>query len=277
VLIICYAALVVYLITHYTLHTPKQTEPMQWGAALTTVLSFSLLAWTYKISTVSRFAVPADRAKGPSYFMAASTGIMLAVLVMGVAGTYSDQATGDWNIALLGAHISGWGFVAALGVALAVIHTNAMNLYPSTVDLLVALNTLRKPRAWEQPVATVILGIGGILLAWAGILSKVQTFLDDAGNVIISFTFVMLADWLFFQRRRDSAGSFYDKPSTVSGWISWQAVVAFAVGVVIAFQGQHFLPSFCYETLPLSVLAGLVAAALDVLLSLPKGRARQSR
>ena len=64
---------------------------------------------------------------------------MLAVLVMGVVGTYSQQATGSWNVALLGAHISGWGFVAALGAALAVLHTNAMNLCPSTVDLLVVL------------------------------------------------------------------------------------------------------------------------------------------
>jgi purine-cytosine permease-like protein len=50
-LIACYIALAIYLITHFTLHTPKQTIPMNWGAALTIVLTFSLLAWTYKLST----------------------------------------------------------------------------------------------------------------------------------------------------------------------------------------------------------------------------------
>ncbi len=67
------------------------------------------------------------------------------MLVFGILGAYTNQATGNWNIALLGGTISGWGWVASFGAALAVIHTNAMNLYPSTVDLLVALNNIRKP------------------------------------------------------------------------------------------------------------------------------------
>src|SRR6204780_5095957 len=131
-LIAAYLALTIYLVTHYTLPYPHQTAPMNWGFALTTVLTFSILAWTYKLSTTSRFAVPSAKTGGtrPPYFLASSVGIMLAVLVFGILGVYSNQATGNWNIALLGSSISGWGFVGAIGAALAVIHPNAKNLYP---------------------------------------------------------------------------------------------------------------------------------------------------
>src|SRR6202044_2505439 len=197
-----------------------------------------------------------------SYFLASSVGIMLAVLVFGILGVYSQESTGNWNIALLGVHISGWGFVAALGAALAVLHTNAMNLYPSTVDLLVALNNVHKPRRLNQPIATIGLGVLGTILAIAGILDHVQTLITDAGDIIIPFTFVMLVDWLYVQRRRTPAAAFFVPPRNLADRVVPSAIVAVAVGFVIGFWGDKFLPGFFYNPLPLPVVAGLVAAAL---------------
>jgi purine-cytosine permease-like protein len=264
ILIASYLALTVYLVTHYTLHAPKQTVPMNWGTALTVVLTFSLLAWTYKLSTTSRFAVSSAKTGGTkaAYFLAPAIGIMLAVLVMGVVGAFSQQATGNWNIALLGAHISGWGFVAALGAALAVLHTNAMNLYPSTVDLLVVLNNVHKPTRWEQPVATIILGVGGTILAMAGILQHVSTLLNDAGDLVIPFTFVMLVDWIYVQKRRTPADAFFEHPRSRSERIVPSAIGAVIIGFIISYWGNHFLPGFFYNTLPLPVVGGTIAAAL---------------
>jgi len=264
ILVICYVALTIYLITHYTLHYPKQTVPMNWGTALTTVLTFSILAWTYKLSTTSRFCVSSAKTGGrrASYFLAPSIGIMLAVLLMGIVGSYSQEATGNWNVALLGAHISGWGAVAALGAALAVVHTNAMNLYPSTVDLLVVLNNVHRKMRLEQPIATFILGIGGIALAIAGILSHVSTLLNDAGDVIIPFTFVMLVDWLYVQHRRTAAAAFFEHPHTLSQRIVPSSIASVIIGFVVGYWGNHFLPGFFYNTLPLPVVGGIVAGAL---------------
>jgi purine-cytosine permease-like protein len=213
--------------------------------------------------------VPAERTGGMTalYFLAAPVGIMLSVLVMGVLGAYSQQATGNWNIALLGAHISGWGFVAAIGAALAVIHTNAMNLYPSTVDLLVALNTMSRPRRWEQPLATLGLGVAGTALAIAGILSHVQTLLNDAGDVIIPFTFVMLVDWFAVQHAATPAEEFFEAPRDFRGRWMVGALGAVGVGFVLSYWGQHFLPGWCYTTLPLPVVGGVIAAALYALLA----------
>jgi purine-cytosine permease-like protein len=264
ILIAAYLALTIYLITHFHLHYPAQTTHITWGPALSTVLTFSILAWTYKLSTTSRFAVPSAKTGGTkaSYFLAPSVGIMLAVLVFGVLGAFSNQATGNWNIALLGSSISGWGFVAAIGAALAVIHTNSMNLYPSTVDLLVALNNVHKPTKWEQPLATVGLGILGTILAIAGILDHVQTLITDAGDIIIPFTFVMLVDWIYVQRRRTPASAFFQAPRTLADRVVPSAIVAVAVGFVLGYWGTDFLPGFFYNTLPLPVVAGLVAAIL---------------
>ncbi|MGH3154249.1 MAG: purine-cytosine permease family protein, partial [Streptosporangiaceae bacterium] len=263
-LVAAYLALTIYLVTHFTLHYPGQHAPMNWGFALTTVLTFSLLAWTYKLSTTSRFAVPAARTGGTrtSYFLAPSAGIMLAVLAFGVLGAYSQESTGNWNIALLGAHISGWGFVAAIGAALAVLHTNAMNLYPSTVDLLVALNNVHKPTRWEQPAATIALGVLGTVLAIAGILDHVQTLINDAGDIIIPFTFVMLVDWLYVQRRRTPAEAFFAPPRRLGDRAVPSAIAAVAIGFVFGFWGDQFLPSVFYDTLPLPVVAAVVAALL---------------
>ncbi len=263
-LVAAYLALTIYLLTHFTLPYPRQHAPMNWGFALTTVLTFSLLAWTYKLSTTSRFAVPSARTGGTraSYFLAPSVGIMLAVLVFGVLGAYSQESTGNWNIALLGAHISGWGFVAAIGAALAVLHTNAMNLYPSTVDLLVALNNVHKPTRWEQPAATIGLGVLGTVLAIAGILDHVQTLINDAGDIIIPFTFVMLVDWLYVQRRRTPADAFFRPPRGLSDRAVPSAIAAVAIGFAFGFWGDQFLPSVFYNTLPLPVVAAVIAAVL---------------
>lgn len=263
-LIAAYLALTIYLVTHFTLHYPGQTAQMNWGTALSTVLTFSILAWTYKLSTTSRFARPSSQTGGTraSYFLAPSVGIMLAVLLFGILGAYSNQATGNWNIALLGSSISGWGFVAAIGAALAVIHTNAMNLYPSTVDLLVAINNVRKPSRWQQPLATIGLGVLGTVLAIAGILDHVQTLISDAGDIIIPFTFVMLVDWLYVQRRRTPAAAFYDHPRRLTDRFVPSAIVAVAIGFVFGFWGQDFMPGFFYNTLPLPVVAGVISAIL---------------
>jgi purine-cytosine permease-like protein len=264
ILIAAYVALAVYLFTHFTVHYPHQTTHIVWGPALSTVLTFSILAWTYKLSTTSRFSVPSSKTNGTkaSFFLAPSVGIMLAVLVFGVLGAFSNQATGNWNIALLGSSISGWGFVAAVGAALAVIHTNSMNLYPSTVDLLVALNNVHKPTRWEQPIATIGLGILGTILAIAGILNHVQTLIGDAGDIIIPFTFVMLVDWLYVQRKRTPAAAFFVPPRTLADRVVPSAIIAVAVGFVLGYWGNEFLPGFFYNTLPLPVVAGLVAAGL---------------
>lgn len=276
-LIICYGALVVYLATNYELTWPEQRVPMNWGSALTIILSFSILSWTYKLSTVSRFAVPAERTGGqrPSYFLSPGAGVMVALIGMGVVGIYSKAATGEWNIALLGQEIEGWGIIAAIGVAVAVVQTNAMNLYPAMIDLLVALNTVRRPRKWEQPVASVLLGVVGIVLAVAGILENAAEFLEAAGTVIIPFTFIMLVDWVLVQRRRTHSDEFFRAPAGFADRWKLDAVGSCVVGVLIGFFGAEFLPAFCYEVLPLPVVAGVVAAGLFALLALPRIRNSQ--
>ena len=194
---------------------------------------------------------------------------MLAVLLMAVVGIYSQEGIHSWNVALLGPHVPVWGFLAAIGVALAIVHTNAMNLYPSTVDLLVALNTFRKPHRWEQPTATILLGVVATLLAVGGILDHVQNFLNSIGDVVFPFTFVMLADWLWVQCRRTPADAFFNRPRGFLGWVSWPGCVAFLVGFAISAWGDRVLPTFFYQDLPLPVVASLIAAALYLAFALP--------
>lgn len=270
VLLVCYGILADLLLSRYHVLMPTASVPMQWGTAITTVVTFSILAWTYKVSTVSRFAIPASKSRGRvAFFLAPSVGIMTSVLVMGLIGMYSQQATGNWNLALLGSHAPLWGVIAAIGVALAIIHTNAMNLYPSTVDLLVALNTFRKPRRWEQPVATLLLGIAGTVLAILGILNHVMGFLNVIGDVIIPFTFIMLVDWLLVQRKKTPVSAFFERPTTRRGWWNGPAVLAFLVGLLLSVDGATWLPGLFSTVLPVPVVGGIVSAIIYAVWQVP--------
>jgi purine-cytosine permease-like protein len=263
ILVACYIALTVYLFTHYTLHVPARTAPMDWGVAISTVAGFSILAWTYKTSTLSRFARPAGQTPGRRgrYLLVPGVGIMIPTLLMGVMGIFSQEAIGNWNIAVLGAHISGWGLIAAVGAALGVLHTNAMNLYPSTVDLLVALNTVRKPRRWEQPVATIVLGVLGTLLAQLGILSHAETFITDVGDILGPFAFVMLVDWLWGRMRdKHDPGTYFRTPVGFTEHWKVAAIVSFFVGFVFSFWGTSIFPAGFYDNVPLALFGSLVAA-----------------
>jgi nucleobase:cation symporter-1, NCS1 family len=262
--LLCYGALTAYLFTHFSITVPHSHGSLQWGPALTTVLSLSILAWTYKLSTVSRFAKPKARTGefSPAFFLAPSAGIMLAVLLLGVVGMFSLEATHNWNVALLGAHLSWWGAVAAIGVVVAIVHTNAMNLYPSTVDLLVAMNSFMRPRRWEQPVGTFLLGVLSTLLAVAGILTHIQSFLNGIGDVIFPFTFIMLVDWILVQRRATPEEEFFERPRRVVDWIDPVAGVAFFAGLAFNLWIHLVLPASLNDQLPIPFVGALLSAAL---------------
>lgn len=268
--VVCYGGLTVYLFNHYSVRIPHSKGGLQWGPALTTILSLSILAWCYKLSTVSRFAVPKGREKHGSvgYFLAPSAGIMLAVLLLAIVGMFSQEVTGNWNIALLGAHLSVWGTVAAIGVVVAIVHTNAMNLYPSTVDLLVAMNSVLRPYRWEQPVGTFVLGIASTLLAVAGILTHIQSFLNSIGDVIFPFTFIMLVDWIWVQRRRTPVETFFEKPRTLAQWIDPPAAAAFLVGLVFNIWIHKIAPAGFNHQVPIPFVGALISAALYAVLAL---------
>jgi purine-cytosine permease-like protein len=102
----------------------------------------------------------------------------------------------------------------------------------------------------------------GTILAIAGILDHVQTLISDAGDIIIPFTFVMLVDWLFVQRRSTPAAAFFTSPRNLAGRLVPSSIIAVAIGFVFGFWGDKFLPGFFYNTLPLPVVAALIAAVL---------------
>jgi purine-cytosine permease-like protein len=193
---------------------------------------------------------------------------MLAVLVLGVVGMFSQEATGNWNVALLGTKLSWVGTVAAIGVVLAIIHTNAMNLYPSTIDLLVAANTLLPPRRWEQPAGTLVLGILSTLLAVAGILGHISSFLDSIGDALFPFTFIMLVDWIYVQRRATPTEAFFRAPRSLPEWLSLPAAFAFAIGCAFSIWFHDVAPGWFNDQVPIpyigALLSGVVYGAIAV-------------
>ncbi|CAC12338.1 purine-cytosine permease related protein [Thermoplasma acidophilum] len=248
---------------------------VNWGSAIGLVLAFSILAWAYKVSTISRFArkreagEPALERSG--FFMAPSIGIIVPVYVMGSLGLISEAAAENWNLAAV--RFSGLGsiggavaIIASIGASLAIIHTNSMNLYPATADLLSAIEGLfnKRLRKFAQPISTAILGTLGAVLAYAGILNYASGFLNLSGSIIFPFTFVLIADWFMMNRHSANSADFYSIPKNGLGNVNLAGISGLIVGVILNLIHINLLNAlFLY--VPQDIFGSLAGTAVFIL------------
>lgn len=218
---------------------------MSLAEGIAVILNFSLFAWTYKLSTVSRFCRPHGAPIG--YFMAAPVGIMMSMVLMGVLGFTSQMATGSWNAGLMVADRPIVGPIVACLLGLAIIQTNALNLYPSTIDALVCLRTFRPAQWWQEPAATLLLGLLATTAALGGILSRITGLLTWVEHLIIPFTCILLLDWYGYKGHCVGAMT-YLQPST----IRWRLTgcLAFALGVAASLVLPGHMPDALQLWLP---------------------------
>ncbi|WP_423820547.1 cytosine permease [Salinisphaera sp. SPP-AMP-43] len=271
IFIVCYVVLTYYMVSRYDFSLPSGDGPVAWGTTIDLILSFSLLAWAYEFSTVSRFCRPAtaneSRSSRVSYFAAATLGVMAPVLVMGLLGLVAKASTGEWNIALIAKDLPLTGALAALGVILAIAHTNAMNLYPAVLKLLAAGETVRQPRRFDQPVAALALGLTATILAVSNILSYVEPFLLFIGSFLFPFSFLMAFDWVVVQKRRTSVAEFFAPADGLADLFRVRALTALIFGILVSsLDPLGWIPAWVTAWLPWSVVASLLACALYAVL-----------
>ncbi len=269
VFLLCYAILSYYLFTRYPLIVPEGKGPVAWGKDIDLILSFSLLAWAYIFPTVTRFCPPAaaDEKKRVSalYMLAPSVGVMAAVLLMGILGLIALKMTGEWNVAMLGKSLPVWGEISAIGVILAIAHTNAMNLYPAVTTFLAVINVAdRKPHRMLQPSTVIVLGVFSTLLAIAGILGFLQGFLGILGSLLFPFTFILVVDWFHGRYYRDAISSFYRPARGLAQLLAWPAPWAIAMLIlgVLLGESEHLLPGVVGHYLPWQVCAALIVTLI---------------
>ncbi|KAA8922861.1 cytosine permease [Thermoplasma sp.] len=276
-LVISYGVLAYFLFTVYRPDMADLLRPassVNWGSAIGLVLAFSILAWAYKVSTISRFARMKHDGEPISerslFFLAPSIGIIIPVYMMGVLGLISQAAAGNWNLAAIrfGGISSVEGLIAiiaSIGASLAIIHTNSMNLYPATADLLSAIEGLfnRRIRKYAQPVSTVILGTLGAVLAYVGILNYASGFLNLSGSVIFPFTFVIIADWFMMGRYNAVSADFYSIPRNGLGNANIAGISGLVVGIIFNLVPLNPLnPLFLY--LPQDLFGSLLGMAIFI-------------
>ncbi|WP_460173215.1 purine-cytosine permease family protein [Vulcanisaeta sp. JCM 14467] len=291
ILLISYAVLTYYLVTQYhvswsTLWSTTPSPNAQWGAAIDLMLAFGALSWAYKTSTTSRFAKPADRVN-IIYGLATPIGIIIPIYLMGILGFAGQYYAHNWNIAALSFPPSTpiWVLIAALGASLAIIHTNAMNLYPSAIDLLVAIDpAIRRFRSefrarLTQPVAILILGIASIIASiW--ILSLIENFLNLVGLTIFPLTFILIFDWFLRLKRNvhtldDVRRYFYDIPREPLRNIGIAAIVSFVVGSLLMSYLPTMAPSVFPRYLPPEYTGALIGGLIYLILMLLAMRVRK--
>jgi purine-cytosine permease-like protein len=263
VFLLCYAVLAYYLFARYPFALPPQVGAVRWGKDIDLILSFSLLAWAYIFPTVTRFCLPPTAAEKPVrralYMLAPSIGVMSAVVIMGALGLTALRMTGDWNIALLGRSLPVWGEVSAIGVILAIAHTNAMNLYPAVTTLLAVNTGGGRSHRMLQPSLVIILGIFSTVLAVLGILDFIQGFLSLLGALLFPFTFILVVDWFHGRYYADSPSLFYRKAARFSEWFSWPAPWAIGMLIIGVILGncERLLPKGLVDVIPWQVCSAL--------------------
>ena len=268
VFLLCYAVLAYYLFVRYPFVMPRQVGVVEWGKDVDLILSFSLLAWAYIFPTVTRFCPPPTpaetRARRAIFMLAPSLGVMAAVLTMGALGLIALRMTGDWNIAFLGRSLPVWGEISAIGVILAIAHTNAMNLYPAVTTLLAVNPSGRSDHRLLQPMLVIVLGLFSTILAILGILRFIQGFLSALGALLFPFTFILVVDWFHGRYYVDAVSRFYCQPRRLQEWFLWPAPWAIAmllVGVGLGASARH-LPRLTVHFLPWQVCSAAVVTLI---------------
>ena len=264
VFLLCYAVLAYYLFVRYPFVMPRQVGVVEWGKDVDLILSFSLLAWAYIFPTVTRFCPPPTpaetRARRAIFMLAPSLGVMAAVLTMGALGLIALRMTGDWNIAFLGRSLPVWGEISAIGVILAIAHTNAMNLYPAVTTLLAVNTAGQSANRMLQPALVIILGIFSTVLAVLGILGFIQGFLSVLGSLLFPFTFILVVDWFHGRYYADPVSRFYRRARRFTEWFSWPAPWAIAmlvVGVILG-ESERLMPKVLVHFVPWQVCSALL-------------------
>jgi len=153
-----------------------------------------------------------------------------------------------------------------LGVSLAIIHTNAMNLYPATADLLASIQPLfgkSVNKKLAQPVATILLGIGGIILAMAGILAHISDFIDILASIIFPFTFILIFDWFIHLRYTTKINDYYKVPKNIFNNARIDALVPAIIGTLIAIFGIGKY-DFIFNYFPQSLFGSLIGLLIYI-------------
>ncbi|WP_069807838.1 hypothetical protein [Vulcanisaeta thermophila] len=197
---------------------------------------------------------------------------------MGILGFAGQYYANNWNVAALSFPPSTpwWVLVAALGASLAIIHTNAMNLYPSAIDLLVAIDpVIRRFRSefrirLTQLIAIVILGVTSILVSY-WILSVIEGFLNLVGLTIFPLTFILIFDWYLRLKNNvhtlnDVRNYFYSIPRDPLRHIGIAAIVSFIVGSLLMNYLPTLAPSVFSRYLPPEFTGALVGGLLYLIL-----------
>ncbi|WP_148691140.1 purine-cytosine permease family protein [Acidianus manzaensis] len=275
ILIICYGILTYFLFKYFPInvHELLYSSNIDWGASIGLVLSFSILSWTYKISTATRFAKPYEETGRKFYFISAPLGIMVPVYLMGILGFVSQKAAGDWNLPAVAFPVSSALAIivgiASIGAALAILHTNAMNLYPAVADFLTAVQPAFKNNKIEdisQPISTIVIGIAGAIAAVLGILQNASTFLNFVGDIIFPYTFIVLLDWYLRLRpqmitEKIMVKDFYNLPKSIKDNINVYSLLATIIGTILNVITIPSL-SVLYNYFPQELFGSLIGALL---------------
>ena len=192
---------------------------ISWSAAISSIIGLNVCQWVM-LSDYSRMHKPTwkDSLLMPSLLVVVGFAEILIGAVMSVG-------IGTWDIIAVMIAL-GYPFWAYFLIFVAQWTSNVVSVYSSGLALG---NMFNVKKLTLQRIITLSIGIVGIILALAGILSKFMDFLLALGIVFPVIGGIMTIDFFVIRKQE-----WYD----IQGW-NWMATITFVIGVVIGYYLQY--------------------------------------
>ncbi len=199
-----------------TISTTVTTNVMAVPAAISTVIGLFALGATCNSDYTRYCKSRGDVAK------ATILGVLPAAVVMIMVGAIMALGTGNYDVTSMFAGL-GLPVVAMLVLVLATWTTNTGNAYMSGLALCKMFSIKDKKR----PMATMICGVIGIVLAIMGLADLLNTYISIIGAVVPPIMGIVIADyWVICKGKKEIW-----KP--IRG-VNWVGIIAWAVSGIFA-------------------------------------------
>lgn len=159
-------------------------------------------------------------------------GITLGEYVIGLVGVLLAHAIRSDNIILIVTSTVGW--VGVLVIIVGTLKINDWNLYSSGLGLVNFIGTVFGRRV-NRALVTVLIGVGGSVLAAAGILSRFTDFLILLGVTFPPIAGIMIAEYFVvrtWRRELDATRAGGAMPARAPRWVPATLVIWLAASLV---------------------------------------------
>ena len=228
-----------------------QPSKLGWGSGFWKVFFPSLMGMIGFWSTLSlnipdftRYAANQKaQLRGQSFGLPTTMTLFALLSVLVTSGSEAVYGEAIWDPVALAAKIDNWaGILFALVTVL--VATLSVNIAANTVSPAFDLSNMAPRKITFRTGALITAGLGVVIFPWKLLASPeayIFTWLGTVGGLLGTVAGILIADYWLIRRTELDLADLYKAGGRYwydGGW-NWRALVAFAIGGILAIGGSH--------------------------------------